>query len=104
MKASPENVNDVLHLADAEKKCRSEKSSYSSCNCCEEYRQLLEEPHVRPRVQPEIIRSPTDQRQQRTSDTNFSERDQHLRRLQPSGVPPHERVEQKKVNRGNEAR
>src|SRR5215469_10287557 len=99
MKASPEDVNDVLHLADAEKKCRSEKSGCGSCNCCEEYRQLLEESHVRPRVQPQIIRSPTDQRQESSGNTNFPERDQHLRRFQPTRVPAHQRVEQKKVER-----
>src|SRR5262245_17386437 len=99
---SLENVNDVLHLADSQKKCRSEKSGSGNCNCCEEYRQLLEEPHVRPRVQPEVIRRPTDQRQQRTGDTNFSESDQHSASLQPARVPAHQRVEQKKVNRGDE--
>ena len=104
MKAPSENVNDVLHLADAEKKRRAEKSAYGDCNCRDEYRQLFEEPHVRPRVQPEVIRRPTNQRQQRTSDTNFPERDQHLRRFQSSRVAAHQCVEQKKVDRGNEAR
>ena len=104
MEAPPENIDDILHLADAQKKCRAEKSGSGNHNCCEEYHDLLQEPHVRPSVQPEIIRRLTNQSQQPTGDTDFCERDQHLARFQPAGVPAHERVEQKKVDRRDETR
>ena len=101
---APENINDVLHFADAQKKRRAEKCGAGKRNRREEYRQFLEEPHVRPRIQPQIIRRPTNERQQRAGHTNFSKRDQHLARFKPARVPAHQRVEQKKIDRGDEAR
>src|SRR5262249_8216952 len=47
---SPENINDVLHFADTQKKCRTEKSGAGNRNRHEQYRQFLQEPHVRPRI------------------------------------------------------
>ena len=52
----------------------------------------------------QVIRRPTDQRQQRAGHTNFSECDQHLARFKPARVPAHQRVEQKKIDRRDEAR
>src|SRR5215471_5153625 len=51
----PENINDVLHLADAQNKCRREKSGSGKGNRHEQRRQLLKEPHVRPRIEPQVI-------------------------------------------------
>jgi hypothetical protein len=62
----------------------------------------LEEPHVGPRIQPQVIRRPANQRQQRAGDANFSERDQHLARFKPARMPPHQRVKQKKIDRRHE--
>ena len=51
----------------------------------------------------QVIRRPTNQRQQRAGDTNFAKRDQHLARFKPARVPAHQRVEQKKIDRRDEA-
>ena len=101
---APEDIDNVLHFADAQKKRRAEKCSAGKRNRREEYRQFLQEPHVRPRIEPPMIRRPTNERQQRTGHTNFSKRDQHLARFKPARVPAHQRVEQKKIDRGDEAR
>src|SRR5437588_4860348 len=54
----PEHIYDVLHFGNAQKKCRAKKSGSSNRNRHEQYRQLLEEPHVRPRIEPQIIGRP----------------------------------------------
>src|SRR5437660_10140857 len=83
---SPEYINDVLHFAHAQKKRRAEKRAAGARNRREQYRQFLEEPHVRPRIQPPVICSPADLRQQRARETNFSERSQYLASIELWGV------------------
>src|SRR5262249_61899340 len=100
---APENINDVLDFAHAQKKRRAEKCGPSKRNCREEYRQLLEKPHVRPCIQPPVIRRPANESEQRTCNANFSECNQHLTRLEPARMPAHQRVEQKKIDRRDEA-
>jgi len=98
-----EHINDVLHFADAQEKRRAEKRGSSERDGREQYGQLLEEPHVRPRIQPQVICRPANESQQGACDTNFCERNEHLARFEPACMPAHQRVEQKKIDRRDEA-
>src|ERR1044071_398230 len=94
---SSKHIDDVLHFADAQNKRRREKSSSGNCDGHQQCRKFPKEPHVRPGIEPEVIGTPTNQREQSTANTNLSKRDEHLSRLEPSGVPAHQRVQQKEI-------
>src|ERR1041384_95560 len=104
MEAPPENIDDVLHFTDTQKKRHAEKRRYARRNCSKQYAQLLEKAHVRPRIEPAVICRPTDHRQERARETNFSKGKKHLARFKPARMPAHQRVKQQKINRRNETR
>src|ERR1051325_10166283 len=104
MKTPPENIDNILYLADAQEKGRAKKYCRAACDHSKQNSQLCKKSHVGPRVEPPVIRPPAKQREERAGETHLCQRDQHLARLQSARVPSHQGVKQKKIGGRNEAR
>src|SRR5690242_946442 len=103
MKTPPENIDNVLHFADAQEKRRAKKYRRAACDHSKQNSHLCKKSHVGPRVEPPVIRPPANQREQRAGETHLCQRNQHLARLQTARMPSHQSVKQKKIDGRNKA-